>query len=295
MSPVVGGVLGALMGLGLLLIVASIRGVRLLPESSGGPSRLEQVASGTALRRLVLCVLVGLLLALATGWPVVGLAVVVIGLLWPRLAGGSAAGGQTAAKAEAIAVWTESLRDSVAGEIGLEQALPATQAAAPALVAEPLDRLMRELRRRTPMDEAQADFAKRLDSGTAETVAAALILNSNLRGSGLVQMLSELAVAARGQLEMVQKTEAGRKPLRRGTWIITAIVVGLFTLMAVFARDFLAPFDTPIGQGVLALVLAMWIIAFAWARSLSNYDAEPRFLVSREDIAAGVLEGKVAS
>ena len=65
------------------------------------------------------------------------------------------------ARVEALAAWTESLRDTIAGAVGLEQAIPASvRAAAPALRPH-LDALVDRLRARMPLPDALAALRRR--------------------------------------------------------------------------------------------------------------------------------------
>ncbi|MGA2284632.1 MAG: pilus assembly protein TadB, partial [Candidatus Dormibacteria bacterium] len=121
------GLCGTIVGLGLVVIVAGLRGVELpRPVRSVGRPRAER-----ATLRLGLAVGAAVLVGAATGWPV--------GALWAGLAGWGAPGllaagtkgrGEAVGRIEAVAGWSEMLRDTMAGAAGLEQAIAATAAVA---------------------------------------------------------------------------------------------------------------------------------------------------------------------
>ena len=148
-------------------------------------------------------------------WPVAALAAAALVLAGPALLGGAKAEREAMARLEGLATWTESLRDTIAGAVGLEQAIPATAYAA------------------APVDPAAAPAARRPAAGPhapARRAAAAWPTTSTTRaptsssrrssstpscaGPGLRQVLSSLADSARAELEMRQRVTAARA--RRG-------------------------------------------------------------------------------
>jgi Flp pilus assembly protein TadB len=208
--------------------------------------------------------------------------------LWPHLYGGGAVGRRQLGKIEAIASWTESLRDTSSAASGLEQAIPATVSTAPALLRGPVRDLAARLDGRVPLPEALARFAEDVDDPSADMVVAALLLNSRQRAGGLERILTSLAESARTELEMRRKVEHERRALRRQAQRIALTVLAFAALQAVFARDWVRPYSTPGGQLVLAVLLTLFIAAFARMKSLSATEAESRFLAERvRDIGQG--------
>ena len=116
---------------------------------------------------------------------------------------------------EAIAAWTESLRDTAGAAAGLEQAIPATVTAAHPLLRRPLRELAARLDGRVPLPEALARFADDVDDPAADLVVAALTLNARQRAGGLDRILTSLAASSRAELEMRRNVELERRSLRR--------------------------------------------------------------------------------
>ena len=131
------------------------------------------------------------------------------------------------ARLEALATWTESLRDTIAGAVGLEQAIPASSRVAAPLLQAPLAQLVNRLHTRVPMPEALRRFADDLDDPGADLIVAALIINARLRGPGLRDLLGALAGSAREELDMRRKVNAERRSTRRSAQIVTGISVTL--------------------------------------------------------------------
>ncbi len=227
---------------------------------------------------------IGLVVLVVTRWPLAGAAAVALVLLWPRLFGGAAVGRRGLAKIEAIAAWTESLRDTATAAAGLEQAIPATLASVHPLLRSPVRELSARLDGRVPLPEALARFADDVDDPAADMVVATLSLNARQRAGGLDRILTSLAASSRAELEMRRKVELERRALRHQAQRIAFAVLGFGALQALLARGWLAAYSTPAGQLVLGALLAGFVGAFVRMRSLSDVEPEPRFLTSADQV-----------
>lgn len=291
MMLLIGLALGALVGLGVLLVVAGAQGRDLFASRRGRRSSTRTPWSTQTWQRLGGALGAALIAGLLTRWPIAALSVGTLVALWPRIFGAAQAGADEVERVEALAVWTESLRDTIAGAMSLEQAIPSTMEAAPAVLVEPLQRLVATMRARVPLAHALSQFADELDDASADLVVAALVLNANLRGPGLQAALTELGEHARDELELRQRVEAGRKPLRQAAWIIVGVTLAFVAGLAVFAKEYVAPYNSLGGQLALVAVIGLFVAAFAWARKLSEYAAPPRFLIGPGDLERVQLSG----
>jgi tight adherence protein B len=263
-------------------VVRLLRGHPVIPKRRASTGRRRRwwrhrhaVGSAAAAGAVVLAV---------TRWPAAALATAGLVALWPRVFGGTAAGRRELAKIEAIAAWTESLRDTAGAAAGLEQAIPATVASAPQLLRPALSDLTARLAGRVPLPEALARFADDVADPAADMVVAALSLNARQRAGGLERILTALAATARSELEMRRKVELERRGLRRQAQRIAGAVVGFVILQAMFARGWVAPYSTPAGQLVLTVLIGIFLAAFIRMRSLSNPVTQPRFLTSSDAV-----------
>ena len=272
--------LGAALGSAVLLLIAGWRGVA--PRGPRPPSRASRLIDSLRTRAVALRVAGGIVAAvltlLLTGWPVAAAGAAALVIAWPALFGGERHEQRQIAQLEALAVWTESLRDTVAAHASLEQAIPATASHAPALIRPALVRLVGQLRARVPMDQALLHLAGELDDPSADLVIAALILNVRRRGDRLAEVLTGLARATRDELDLRRRVSAGRAELRRGVQIVVAVTVTFAGFLAVFGGDYIAPYDTPAGQVALLVVIGIFVAGFAWMRRLSGADSPAPFL-----------------
>ena len=272
MSPaqVLALLVGAGFGTGVWLLVCGLRPREPRPVSTSPQAwRVNR-------RQLVVAGLAAVATAVVSRWPVAALAAGALAWYWPRVIGLTAGDRQVIARLEALATWTESLRDSVAGAIGLEQAIPATAAAAGPAIRPNILRLAGRLQARIPMPDALRGLAGELNDASADLVVAALLLSSQLRGPGLRDTLSSLAASARSELEMRQKVEAGRKTLRRGAAIIAVVTVAFAAGLMLFNRRYLRPYNSLTGQLVLAVVCGFFAAGFSWLGKLSRSQPQGR-------------------
>ena len=277
---------GALVGLGcVLLLIARSRP----PETAATPRRRRLVAGGrdsaSAARLIVIGIFAGILTLVITEWIV--LAVVVAGVIafWNKLFGGARNERDAITRVEGLATWIEALRDTIAGAVGLEQAIPATAVNAAPSIRPALNLLVDRLRVREPLPDALAKFADDLDDPSADLVVAALILNARLRGPGLRDVLSALADSARDELDVRRRVEASRRSTRRSVQVVVGVIVVVAGLLVLFNQQYVEPYETFEGQLVLAGVLCAFGLSVLWLRRLSGVEEAERFLLMRDSSA----------
>lgn len=271
---------GIAAGGGLALLIVAIRGLppKTAEEQAGQEKRRAEIAAFLG-RRTLIALVVSLLVLLFTRWPVAAIGTAALVFTWDRLFGGAAEERAGMRKVEALASWTESLRDTIAGAVGLEQAIPASARAASAELREPLNNLVDRLRSRMPLPDALQEFADELDDSSADIIIASLILNARLRGPGLREVLGALAKAAREEVEMRQRIMAQRSATRRSVQIVVAVSIAFPLGLAIFNRSFVEPYGDTLGQAVLAVVAMLFGLGFWWMRSLAKVATPERFMV----------------
>ncbi|MER5518684.1 MULTISPECIES: type II secretion system F family protein [unclassified Streptomyces] len=271
---------GVAVGGGLALLILAIRGLPAKPdhEKQKANERAAELIRFAG-QRGSLAAIIGLAVLLLTRWAVAGVAAGVLVFFWDKLFGGAAEERAAMKRVEALASWTESLRDTIAGAVGLEQAIPASARAAAPILRPHLDALVDRLRARTPLPDALQHLADEINDASADIIVAALILNARLRGPGLRQVLGALAKSSREEVDMRQRVMAQRASTRRSVQIVVAVSVAFVLGLAVFNRDFVSPYGTAVGQLVLALVCALFALGFWWLRKLSTIETPERFLV----------------
>jgi Flp pilus assembly protein TadB len=274
--PMLAILVGAVTGGALFLLVIALRGLPSRPKKQG-PGALERQVRELFSVRGGIALVAGILVLVATGWIVAGVGVALLVYSWRSL-GGAASERKTMARLESLATWTESLRDTIAGAVGLEQAIPSSIRVADVSLREPLTKLVDRLHTRVPMHVALRRFADDLDDPSADMIIAALIINARLRGPGLRALLGALAVSVREELDMRRKVNAGRRSTRRSVQIVVAVSVGMAIVLAVLDHAFLSPYDGVYGQFMLVIIGAIYAAGILWLRRLATFESPQRLL-----------------
>lgn len=229
--------------------------------------------------RLIGGLVAGIGVLMMTRWPVAAVAVAALVVFWPALFGSRGAARDRVVQLEALAMWTESLKDLVTGPIGLYEAIPASVATAPAVLLGPLGALSGLIDAHEPLPQALRELAEDLADPSADLVIAALIMNAETRGPGLASSLERLAQSLREELELRRSIEASRRGGRRSVQIMVIAVAVMACLMAfVFPPQFSAPYRTPQGQLVLLVVFTVFGGCFMTLRRLADPDVPDTFL-----------------
>ncbi|TDB84326.1 hypothetical protein E1264_25115 [Actinomadura sp. KC216] len=263
---------------GLLLIVAAWTRTDLLPEPPAGRPRrqLVQWRSRRTLLETALATATGIGAWAATGWPVAAIAVTAAVLALPRLLGGRAV-QQRIARLEAMEAWTRQLADVLTTGTGIEDALLTTASSPPGPIAAEVTALRRRLEYRVTTEDALRAFADDLAHPVGDTIAATLIIASQVRGRGLHQVLTALAGTVAKDVAMQREIDAERATHRTtAIWVVVALAA--FVGFAMLNRTYVAPFGTPTGQLMLVLVVALYAGTVVWLHRLATPAPGHRFL-----------------
>jgi Flp pilus assembly protein TadB len=269
---------GGAAGAGLLLLVVAVRGLPRRPPARPPAGGRLPPALGFLSRRGWKATIAALLALAITRWPIAAIGAGLLTMTWHGLLGGAGDERLSIARIEALASWTESVRDTIAGAVGLEQAIPSSLRAAGQVMQEPLRLLVDRLRTRMPLPAALERFADDLDDPVADLIVASLILNARVRGPGLREVLTALSRSAREELDMRRRVIAQRRSTRRSVQIVVGVTLVMVALLVLFNREYVQPYAAPEGQLVLVLVLAMFAAGFVWLKRLSGFDVPGRFL-----------------
>jgi len=262
---------------GLVLALIGLLGIEPSPAK---PQRLPTTKTGLERLEVRAAVAIGamLLVGMVTRWPVGALLAGGFVMASPAFLGGKRAARATIAKLEAIAAWTEMLRDTMAAAAGLEHAIVSTARIAPAPIQREVVALANRLDSREPLGHALRVFADQLDDPGADLVIVSLVLAAEQRARHLVELLGALATATRQQVTMRLRVEAARARIRTASRIITLIAVTLATGLMLFDRAYLAPFGTALGQFSLVIIGSCFGAAFWWLARMAKVETAQRFL-----------------
>ena len=268
---------GAAVGAGLWLVAAGLRGREVLARPRRSMAQLDGrllVRAGFAVGGFV----AGLA---ATGWPVAAVGAAALAVSLPALVGGKTAREAELAKIEAIATWTEMVRDTVAAGSGLGEAIRATAPVAPAPLRHAVGRLALRMERGDQAGALRA-FAEEVADPMADLVVTALVLAVTEQAAKLRDLLGALAAAIREQAAMRLRVEASRARTRTVAAAVAAIAAASAVGFLAFDRAYLRPYDTAVGQLVLASVGACFAGAFWLLARMGRIATPQRFVLVSE-------------
>ncbi|MEV6712689.1 type II secretion system F family protein [Lentzea sp. NPDC051208] len=280
--------LGVGTGLGLLLVVLGWRGTDLQRQRRTRTRAARTVDQHRGLR-IALAITVGVVTGLLTGWLVGAVLAGLAAWALPRVLGRDPEHARRVARIEAIATWTEMLRDTLSAAAGLEQAILATAPLAPTAIHSEVGELAAGIANGDRLAPALRRLGERLDDPVGDLVIAALLLAAEQQTRQLADLLGSLADAARGQASMRMRVEAGRARTRTSVRVIVGTTLAFAVAVVLLNRNYMGAYDSAAGQIVLLGIGALFAAGFAWLNRIARVAQPDRFLstAADQDPAAG--------
>jgi tight adherence protein B len=244
-------------------------------------AKITRRSPGPAGRRrdliLLSSVIMGCLLALLTGWLILVLLLPILALGLPYLL--VLPKQRDIELLEALDRWVRSLAATLSTGKSITDAIRISRRTAPTLIADEISLLVARLNNRWETRDALMRFADAIDSPDADAVIAALILASSRGAGGSSVTLQALADSIQAQLKGRRAVEVERsKPY---VVVRQVTIISLGTLVLVFAGSptFFAPYRTPLGQALLAVLLISYVGSLLMMRWKARQPARPRILI----------------
>lgn len=244
MTTLAGALVGLLAASGIWLAIAGWRGV---PESDR-PRRTVSVEG--LWWRAALVFVAAVAAFVVTGWPAAAVLAGTCAWIAPMLMGVRAGRDRLVRRSEAVASWTEMLRDTIASHAGLQEAIGVTAHVAPAAIRPEVQALAIRAERES-LPSALRRFAEDLDDPVADLVVASLVIAAERQAQRLADLLGQIASAAQEQAAMRLRVETGRARTYASSKALVAITFGLAVMLLLFAPSFMEPYDAVAGQLVL--------------------------------------------
>jgi tight adherence protein B len=226
---------------------------------------------------LLLCVIIGCVIAMLTGWLIliVVLPLLVLGLpyllILPK--------PRDIELLEALDRWVRSLAATLATGKSITDAVRISRRTAPPSLADEINLLVIRLNNRWETSDALMRFADAIDSPDGDGVVAALILASSRGANGASVTLQALADSIQAQLKGRRAIEVERSKPYVVVRQVTVISLSTLVLVFVLSPDFFAPYRTPLGQTLLSLLLIIYVTSLFLMRRKARQPDRPRILV----------------
>lgn len=286
MTPLFPALGGAMFVAGIIgLVVGPPRRLPGTPRSRQAgrlTARIATVPHKTRIRLLV-ALLLGLAIALLTGWivAIIALPAAVIGL--PFLLS-APTGGSTPDRLQALEEWTRGLSGVLTIGMGLDQALMRSLRSAPEAIRPEVARLVQRLRE-WPTDRALRAFADELDDEVSDLIAMNLLLAATSRGPGLASALDGIAESVGATVRARRQIAADQQKPRTTASVVTLISIAVLGYMAL-SGSYIQPYSTPLGQAILLVLGSAYVGILLWMRSMSKPPKSARLMVTAPTAAA---------
>lgn len=273
--------------IGIVLLIAG-----LIPADRSNPDKVPsrrslqlQTLRSKFTRRQRYAVVAGLVggvvVWLLSGWVIALIAVpaAVIGVPFLTSGGNEKA---TIDKLEGLQNWIRALAGLITAGSPLESAIGRSASSAADSVKEQVADLAARLNARWPTDDALMRFAHELADPTADMMIAHLRLAAKERGPGLATALEDIAQDVFDEVKARRQIEADRAKPRQNIRFITYITFGILLLIP-FAGQFFAAYSSPIGQLILAVLIAALVAVLIWLKQMTTGKPTPRILVTVQE------------
>lgn len=270
-------------GLGLIAKALADREPQLPEAKLRADSAWSRFAADPkAWRRAGIAASAGLVAGLFTGWPIAAAMTGAGAWFLPALLGRDMTGKAQIARTEAIASWAEMIRDTLSAAAGLEQSILATAVAAPPPIRATVTALAADIRSGTKLADALTAFGEEMADPIADMIVAALLMATRHQARNLAGAMGALADAARDQAALQMRTAADRARTRTSVRVIVGTVLGMAAGLIMLNRPYLSPYDSPVGQMVLAAVAGLFAFALSWLARIAKGKPVRRFLATAE-------------
>jgi tight adherence protein B len=235
-------------------------------------------AAGFLLFCLAAGVVSGVVAQLVLGWSIVSLLAAAVGAVAPLLYFVQRYDRRRGALQGALADSISQLRDSIRSGLSVQQALIGLARSGPAELRPEFAILVREARL-VGFEPAIRAMRDTLADPVFDVVAAALVLNDQVGGRNVSQVLDRLAHATRAQLRIHEELRAYQSRNVLSARIVAAVPLIVLVAIRSLSPEYLTLFDGWVGQLVLGGCVLSIAAGYAGMRWLARLPGEQRVLV----------------
>lgn len=222
-------------------------------------------------------IIAGVLAQVLLGWVLVSLVALVLGMLAPVLYYTARHNRRQAAMQVALVEAITRLRDAIRSGLAVPEALVGLAHNGPEILRPEFATLVREMRL-SGFEPAMTQMQDRLADPLFDIAGATLILNDRRGGRNVSQVLDQLVQTTRAQQRLQDELRAYQAKNVWSARIIAAVPLVTLVAMRQLNPRYLAFFDDPAGQVVLALCLVSIGLGYAGMLWMTRLPGEKRVL-----------------
>jgi len=273
MNPLIAVACGALLAGGVVLVIAGL--VPRPPSSTASSTslwttilrRLRTSQARRATLRTAAAIVAGIVLFALTGWPLMLVLAPAAALGIPLLL--AAPTNREVDLLVALDRWVRSLAATIPTGRSVTESVRLSVRQAPDLLKEPLSITLLRMDDRWSTPDALRALADDLASPDADAVIAALILAAERGGTGATTTLNALAESIQDRLRALREIETERAKPRIVVRQVTIITLVFLTGSLLLGRAFFEPYGTPLGQVILAALIAIYVGSLVMLRRMT--------------------------
>lgn len=280
MGQVIAASVGATVALGIVLVLAGAQ--KTVPSTKLSPDLWKRFTnlweSWTPIRRawVVGSFAAGFLLAVATGWLVAIVVIPAASLGIPALL--AAPPQREVDVLAALDRWVRLLSPSIATGKSIRDAIIATRAQAPTLLAPSVSRLVARLDEGWSTREALLAMAEEVESADSDAVLAALAIASSRGGVGARATLAALSETTQDRLRVLREIASERSKPRAVVRQVTLITLGILGGSVLLGGSFFEPYSTPLGQVLVLCLAGAYVGSLVMLRRRTTPEPTARYL-----------------
>ena len=217
---------------------------------------------------------------LVTGWAVLILIVPILAVVVPALLADPPRRDLDVMRA--LERWVRLVSGSASTGKSVIDAIRATRRQAPALLVEPLTRMVARLDSRWDTRASLQGLADDLDSADADQVIAAIMMASERGGTGATSTLDALAASLQERIRAARGVQAERAKPRVVVHQVSIIIAVVLAGALALGREYLAPYRTGVGQVLLCCYAGLYLVGLVALSQRSKPRRRARILLRRE-------------
>jgi tight adherence protein B len=222
-------------------------------------------------------IIAGVLAQLTLGWPLVTALAAGLAGLAPAAYYFQRHERRRASLQLALVDAISQLRDAIRTGLSLQEGLRGLAHTGPERLRPEFEHLSRDARL-FGFERAIGNMKDRLADPVFDMVAVSLLLNEQLGGRNVTQVLDRLASATRRQQRLSQELRAGQAENVASARFLAALPLGLIFVIRQIRPDYLHMFNDLSGQMVLAACVVSIAVGYAAMRWITRLPGEPRVL-----------------